>query len=32
MIFIDIEINAIKFTVLNQSVNKLVMIYNNIKK
>ena len=32
MIFIDIEINAIKFTVLNQSVYKLVMIYNNIKK
>ena len=29
MIFIDIEINAIKFTVLNQSVCKLVMIYNN---
>ena len=32
IIFIDIEINVIKFTVLNQSVYKLVMIYNNIKK
>ena len=29
IIFIDIEINIIKFNVLNQSVCKLVMIYNN---
>ena len=31
IIFIDIEINVIKFLVLNQSVYKLIMIYNNIK-
>ena len=29
--FIDIEINIIKFIVLNQSIYKLVKIYNNIK-
>ena len=32
IIFIDEKINVIKFNVLNQSVCKLVMIYNNIKK
>ena len=32
IIFIDEKINVIKFIVLNQSVYKLVMIYNNIKK
>ena len=28
--FIDEKINVIKFSVLNQSVCKLVMIYNNV--
>ena len=32
IIFIDEKINVIKFNVLNQSVCKLVMIYNNILK
>ena len=31
IILIDEKINVIKFNVLNQSVCKLVMIYNNIK-
>ena len=31
-IFIDKKINIIKFNILNWSVCKLVMIYNNIKK
>ena len=31
IIFIDSEINIIKFIVLNQSIYKLVKIYNNIK-
>ena len=30
IIFIDEKINVIKFEVLNQSVCKLVMIYNNV--
>ena len=30
IIFIDDEINVIKFEVLNLSVCKLVMIYNNV--
>jgi hypothetical protein len=31
IIFINDEINVIKFCVLNYSVCKLVMIYNNVK-
>ena len=31
MIFIDFEINIIKFSVLNQSIYKLIKVYNNIK-
>ena len=31
IIFIDEKINVIKFNVLNQSIYKLVKIYNNIK-
>ena len=31
VIFIDENINEIKFSVLNWSVYKLVMIYNNVK-
>ncbi len=31
IIFIDVKISVIEFEVLNQSVCKLVMIYNNIK-
>ena len=32
MIFIDNEINVIKFDVLNQSIYKLLMIYINTKE
>ena len=31
IIFIDVKIKVIKFNVLNQSIYKLVKIYNNIK-
>ena len=31
IIFIDEKISVIKFSVLNWSVYKLVMIYNNVK-
>ena len=31
IIFIDEKINEMKFSVLNWSVCKLVMIYNNVK-
>ena len=31
IIFIDKKINIIKFEILNLSVYKLIMIYNNIK-
>jgi len=30
IIFIDVEINVVKFDVLNWSVFKLVIIYNNV--
>ena len=30
IIFIDVKIGVIEFEVLNQSVCKLVMIYNNV--
>ena len=29
--FIDVKINTIKFYILNQSVCKLVIIYNNVQ-
>ena len=32
IIFIDEKINVIKFSVLNQSVYKLLRIYINVKK
>ena len=32
IIFTDNKMNIIKFNVLNQSIYKLVIIYNNIKK
>ena len=31
IIFIDVKIKVIKFNVLNQSIYKLVKVYNNIK-
>ena len=30
IIFIDVEINVVKFAILNWSVFKLVIIYNNV--
>ena len=31
IIFINKKINVIKFDILNESIYKLIMIYNNIK-